>query len=328
MNNKTHIFKVEEEYFLNPSGIINQDSTLDISDETLLAIYKNILLTRAFDKKAVALQRTGKLGTFPECYGQEAIYSAIATAAHKDDVLCPYYRDHGALLYRGVSICSILKYWGGYGYDAASPENMPICVPIASQCLHAAGIAYSLKYKNLQRATLVTLGDGATSKGDFYEAMNFAGVHNLPVVFVINNNSWAISTPIEHQTKCTTLAQKAIAAEIEGITVDGNDALVLYTKLKYALTKAYKGGGPTVIEAKTYRLCDHTTSDNKLRYCPEEQIAKALQHEPLLRLELYLRNEKILTDDIARDFNDKITAQIVAGAAEYLEYVNNLSEQQ
>jgi 2-oxoisovalerate dehydrogenase E1 component alpha subunit len=328
MKDKIHLFKIAEEYLLGPDGTVNPNRSIDISDETLLIIYNNMLLTRAFDKKAVALQRTGKLGTFPSCYGQEAIYSAIAVAMHKDDVLCPYYRDHGALFYRGIPISSILKYWGGYGNDSAGAKNMPICVPIASQCLHAAGIAYSLKYKKLQRAALVTLGDGATSKGDFYEAMNFAGVHNLPIVFVINNNAWAISTPLEQQTKCTTLAQKAIAAEIEGITVDGNDAVVLYSKLEYALTKAYKGDGPTVIDAKTYRLCDHTTADNKLRYCPEEEIAKATQYEPLLRLELYLRNKKVLNDAMVTDFNNNVTAQITAGVNEYLEYVNNRIEQQ
>ena len=319
MENKTNIFKITEECLLGPNGTVNTNIAID--DKAMLDIYHNMALTRAFDKKAVALQRTGKLGTFPACYGQEAIYSSIAIAMHQNDILCPYYRDHGALFYRGVTMSSILKYWGGYGNDAASATNMPICVPIASQCLHAAGIAYSLKYRDSKKAVVVTLGDGATSKGDFYEAINFAGVQNLPIVFVINNNAWAISTPLNEQTKCTTLAQKAIAAEIEGITVDGNDAAVLYTRLKYALDKAYQGGGPTIIDAKTYRLCDHTTADDKLRYCSAEEITKAEQYEPLARLELYLKSKNILNDSIIKGFNADIATQILEETTEYLAYI-------
>lgn len=307
MENKTHIFKINENY-----------TPCDIDSSILLKIYQNMLLTRAFDKKAIALQRTGKLGTFPACYGQEAIYSSIAVAMAKEDILCPYYRDHGALIYRGISISSILKYWGGYDYDAASSTNMPICVPIASQCLHAAGIAYSLKYKKFPRAVVVTIGDGGTSKGDFYEAMNFAGVHNLPIVFVINNNAWAISTPLELQTKCETLAQKAIAAGIEGITVNGNDATILYQTLKYALGKAYSSGGPTVIDAKTYRLCDHTTADDKLRYSQAEEISKAAENEPIAKLAEHLKD--ILDEATTQKINHDIETLIDQETQKYLEY--------
>ncbi|OYV54130.1 MAG: pyruvate dehydrogenase (acetyl-transferring) E1 component subunit alpha, partial [Legionella sp. 21-45-4] len=258
---------------------------------TLIHLYRNMLLTRAFDKRAIALQRTGRIGTYAPVHGQEAIGTAIGHALRAEDVFIPYYRDYAAQFQRGVTMEEILRYWGGdergnnYSH---SPHDLPISVPIASQCQHAAGIAFAFKYRKEPRVALVSLGDGATSEGDFYEAMNVAGCWKLPVVFVINNNQWAISVPLTQQTATPTLAQKAIAAGIPGIQVDGNDVLALRACIGDAIEAARNGKGPTLIEALTYRLSDHTTADDATRYQPPLDVTTASRNEPIIRFKHFL----------------------------------------
>ena len=189
-----------------------------------------MVLTRVFDKKAIALQRTGKMGTYPSSLGQEAISVAIGSVMQKDDVLFPYYREYGAQFLRGVTMTEIFQYWGGdeRGMDYKGPQkDFPICVPIATHAPHAVGVAYAMKLRKEPRVAVFVCGDGATSKGDFYEAMNAAGLWKLPVVFVVNNNQWAISVRREIQTGCQTIAQKAIAAGFDGEQVDGNDIVAV-----------------------------------------------------------------------------------------------------
>src|SRR3990167_2023569 len=257
---------------------------------TLKDLYHTMVLTRLFDKKAIALQRTGKMGTYAPINGQEAISTAIGHALKKDDVFIPYYRDYATQFQRGVKISDILSYWGGdeRGNDNNSID-LPICVPIASQCLHAAGVAFSFQYRNESKVAVVCIGDGGTSEGDFYEAINVAGAWNLPVVFIINNNQWAISVPTEKQTSTKTLAQKAIAAGFSGIQTDGNDILGLCKTIGDAIEKARNQGGPTLIEAKTYRLSDHTTADDATRYQPAEDVENASTKEPIQRFKEYLK---------------------------------------
>lgn len=261
--------------------------------ETLLTLYRLMSLTRALDHRAVNLQRTGKMGTYPSTLGQEAVGVGMGHAMHSDDVLCPYYRDQATFLARGLSLEKILLYWGGDErgsvFDAPDcREDFPMCVPIATQCLHATGIAYAMQYRKQKRAVLTVCGEGGTSKGDFYEAINLAGAWKLPVVFVVNNNQWAISVPRDKQTATQTIAQKAIAGGFEGLQVDGNDVIAVRHAVRQALDKARRGEGPTLIEAITYRLCDHTTADDASRYRPQSEYKAAWKIEPIARLGFYL----------------------------------------
>lgn len=270
---------------------------------TLISLYRIMVQTRLFDKKAIALQRTGKMGTYAPVNGQEAIATAIGHAMQPEDVLVPYYRDYAAQLQRGVKMSEILAYWGGdergSQFSCAS-QDLPICVPIASQCLHATGVAFAFKYRQEARVAVVCIGEGGTSEGDFYEAMNVAGVWNLPVVFVVNNNQWAISVPISKQTATKTIAQKAIAAGFEGVQVDGNDIIATRHLIGMAIEKARRGEGPTLVEALSYRLSDHTTADDATRYQPQVDVDMAKLKEPISRFKHYLQDQH-LWDDAQED---------------------------
>ncbi len=269
---------------------------------SLLQLYRIMVLTRLFDKKAIALQRTGKMGTYAPINGQEAISAAIGHAMHPEDVLIPYYRDYAAQFQRGVALSDILSYWGGDERGSAYPshpqsKDLPICVPIATQCLHAAGVAFKMQYRQENRAAVVSIGDGGTSEGDFYEALNVAGVWKLPLVVVINNNQWAISVPLRQQTAAQTLAQKAISAGVHGIVVDGNDILALRQEIGTALDKARRQEGPTLIEARSYRLSDHTTADDATRYQPQAESEAAKSKEPLARFKTFIEQHHQWTQD-------------------------------
>lgn len=288
-------FDIQQICYLDAQGSINDPAPEIAKDRTLLChLYKQMVRARTFDKKAIALQRTGRMGTYAPINGQEAISTAIGQAMQPEDVFIPYYRDYAAQFQRGVKMEEILAYWGGdeRGSDyKENKEDLPICVPIASQCLHAAGIAFAFKYRGEARVAVVCIGDGGTSEGDFYEAINVAGAWNLPVVFIINNNKWAISVPLSQQTRCQTLAQKAIAAGIPGIQIDGNDVIACQDQIAKAVENARQGNGPTVIEAVSYRLCDHTTADDATRYQPEEEVTIATAKEPIQRLKHYLESQ-------------------------------------
>jgi pyruvate dehydrogenase E1 component alpha subunit len=257
----------------------------------LQTLYRAMVFVRAFDAKAVALQRTGRLGTYASSLGQEAVGTGAASAMRPEDVLVPSFRDQAAQLMRGVTPLELLLYWGGdeRGSDFAGPrQDFPISVPVASHIPHAAGVALAFKLRHEPRAALCLFGDGATSKGDFYEALNMAGVWQLPLVMVVNNNQWAISVPRSAQSKAETLAQKAIAAGIPGEQVDGNDIVAVRDQVAKALERARSGGGPTLIEALTYRLGDHTTSDDARRYRDDATVSPHWHEEPIARLRQYM----------------------------------------
>lgn len=288
--------------------------------QALLALYRAMVLTRAFDTKAVALQRTGKLGTFASSVGQEAIGVGVASVMLPDDVLFPSYRDHAAQLLRGVTMAESLLYWGGdeRGSDfSAVPGDFPNNVPIGTQVCHAAGAAYAFQLRGEPRVAVTILGDGGTSKGDFYEGMNFAGVWNAPLVIVINNNQWAISVPRSRQTAAQTLAQKAIAAGIVGLQVDGNDVIAVHQAAQEALGKARAGGGPTLIEAVTYRLGDHTTADDATRYRDSDVVKQAWEAEPILRLRKYLTSVNAWDKTQEEQLGRACYAQVEEGVAAY-----------
>lgn len=287
----------------------------------LINLYHAMMRARIFDKKAIALQRTGKMGTYAPIHGQEAIATAIGNVMRPEDVFVPYYRDYAAQFQRGVKMSEILSYWGGDergSQFACGSEDLPICVPIASQCLHAAGIAFAFQYKKEARVAVVCIGDGGTSEGDFYEALNVAGLWKLPVVFVINNNQWAISVSIQHQTASQTLAQKAIAAGIHGVQVDGNDVIATRDVIGKAIDKARSGEGPTVIEALSYRLSDHTTADDATRYQPKDDVEKAKVKEPIARFKYFLEQQHFWDNTKEEALVEEISAQVQEAVDEYL----------
>ncbi len=286
----------------------------------LVKLYETMVKTRVFDKKAIALQRTGKMGTYAPINGQEAISTAIGNAMTPEDVFIPYYRDYAAQFQRGVKMSEILAYWGGdeRGSDfSCGSQDLPICVPIASQCLHAAGVAFAFKHRNEKRVAVVCIGEGGTSEGDFYEAINVAGAWKLPVVFVVNNNQWAISVPISQQTGTQTIAQKAIAAGFDGVQVDGNDVIAMRESLGQAIDKAREGQGPTLIEAMTFRLCDHTTADDATRYQPQEAVEQAEINEPIKRLKTYLIQQGFWDDTQEQTLLEKASKEVQSAVDEY-----------
>jgi 2-oxoisovalerate dehydrogenase E1 component alpha subunit len=289
-------FDVRRRSYLAPDGRILRKPPDFVADiQSLVSLYRAMMLTRTFDLKAVSLQRTGRLGTYAVSLGQEAVSVGVASAMRHEDVLLPSYRDNGTLLWRGVEMEEILLYWGGdeRGSLSSGPaHDFPFCVPVGSQAPHAAGVAYAFKFRKEPRVAVCLLGDGATSKGDVYEAMNFAGVQRLPLVFVINNNQWAISVPLKLQTASETLAQKAIAAGFRGEQVDGNDVIAVRDAVEEAIAGARSGNGPCLIEALTYRLGDHTTADDAARYRPPEEVQARWKEEPIARLRAYLVSQK------------------------------------
>ncbi|CAC9656344.1 MAG: pyruvate dehydrogenase (acetyl-transferring) E1 component subunit alpha [Candidatus Endonucleobacter bathymodioli] len=262
----------------------------------LINYYRSMVIARHGDQKAIALQRTGKMGTYPSCLGQEAISTVYSALLNTDDVLIPYYRDLPGLMGRGIPLSDVYLYWGGDEQGSASAawgQDFPNCVPIATQAGHAAGVATAFKIRNEPRVALCVLGDGATSKGDFPEALNLAGAWQLPVVFVINNNQWAISVPRTIQSAAPTLAQKGVAAGLPSIQVDGNDVIALHEVMSDAIAKARNRKGATVIEAITYRLSDHTTADDASRYRDSENLKLAWQKEPIKRLRGFLHQRNL-----------------------------------
>jgi pyruvate dehydrogenase E1 component alpha subunit len=289
--------------------------------ETILDLYRRMALVRKFDIKAVNLQRTGKLGTFPAATGQEAVGVGIGCAMRDSDVFVPYYRDQAVALQRGIKMEDVYAVWGGYESGNSSPtmvnkHDFPICVPIATQYLHAAGIAYAIKLKGEKNAVVTTGGEGSTSQGDFYEAINVAGAQDLPMVFVINNNQWAISVPRAEQTHCQTIAQKGIAAGIACLQVDGNDVLAVHYAVEQALERARSGGGATLIEAVTYRLCDHTTADDFSRYA-DDQLKPAWKREPITRLALYMKEQGYWSQEQETQLQEALTRDVEEAVATY-----------
>jgi 2-oxoisovalerate dehydrogenase E1 component alpha subunit len=289
-------FDVRRRSYLAPDGTVQRALPSFASDTNLLlSLYRGMVLTRTFDLKAVSLQRTGRLGTYAVSLGQEAVSVGVASAMRDEDVVLPSYRDNGALLWRGMKMEEILLFWGGdeRGNRSSGPaHDFPYCIPVGSQAPQAAGVAYAFKFRKEPRVAVCLFGDGATSKGDVWEAMNFAGVHKLPVVFVANNNQWAISVPLRLQTASETLAQKAIAAGFSGEQVDGNDVIAVRAAAEHAIDHARAGKGPLFIEAVTYRLSDHTTADDAARYRPPEEVQARWKEEPIARLRAYFVSQK------------------------------------
>jgi pyruvate dehydrogenase E1 component alpha subunit len=290
---------------LDENGKVDRKLEPKLSAEQLRELFRLMLLERTFDMTALSMQREGRIGTYAQSLGEEACHVGPAFAMKKEDWLVPSYREHGAYLARGVPLKNLFIHWGGSEDGNIMPEgqrNMTVCIPIATQLPHAAGIAWASKLRKEKGAVLTFFGDGGTSEGDFHEGMNFAGVFQLPVVFLCRNNEYAISVPrtcydtAGCQTRSQTLAQKAAGYGFEGVVVDGNDVLACYVAAKAALDKAYAGKGPTLIEALTYRMGAHTTADDPTRYRPEHELKHWASKDPIERFRKYLKSKKIWSD--------------------------------
>lgn len=287
-------FEVKYLQILDPTGKLIGKS--DLKEKDILKMYRYMVLGRLVDNKMLAMQRQGRIGTFAQIKGQEASNIGAAYALEKQDWLVPSFRENAALFLRGLPLENIIQYYGWDERGNIIPKGVnvfPTAIPVGTQLLHAVGFAWAGKFQKKKYVVMTFFGDGATSEGDFHEAMNFAGNFKLPVVFVCQNNQFAISVPRKKQTASKTLAQKAIAYGFEGVQVDGNDVFAVYHAAKKAIKKARKGGGPTMIECITYRMGDHTTSDDASKYRSEKEVKEWEKKDPIDRLKKYMEKKKI-----------------------------------
>ena len=287
--------------YLDPDGNLSADAPADLAEpELLLKYFRKMVACRAFDTKAIALQRTGKLGTYASSLGHEATHVGMGAFLREDDTFAPSYREHGTLFERGVQAREILLYWGGdeRGSDFKNAKHdFPMCVPISTQLLHAAGVALTYKLRGEDRVAMSSCGDGGSSKTDFYAAVNSAGAFELPLVLCIVNNGWAISVPRSAQTGAKTLAQKGFAGGLTSLQVDGNDLIAVLAACREAVDRARSGQGGTVLEFMTYRLHDHTTADDARRYRGAEEVENAWKIEPFIRLRKYLTDKGLWSEE-------------------------------
>jgi pyruvate dehydrogenase E1 component alpha subunit len=271
-----------------------------LTDGRVLELYDKMVLLRVADQQAVTMQRAGRMGTYPPTLGQEAANIGSSGVLEEGDWLVPSFREMGAMMLRGVPLKLIYMYWMGCEWGSHFPENvkvLPICAPVSTQTLHGVGLAWAAKLKKEKTVTLIFFGDGATSKGDFHEAMNFAGIFKTPGVFFCQNNQFSISVPRPDQTASETLAQKAIAYGFPGVIVDGNDLLAVYAATQAAVLRSRAGEGPVLIEAQTYRLGPHTTADDPSRYRSAVELQKQEIYDPIRRVRLYLAGKGLIDED-------------------------------
>ncbi|HOX45978.1 MAG TPA: pyruvate dehydrogenase (acetyl-transferring) E1 component subunit alpha [Myxococcota bacterium] len=314
-------FQVQRLQVLDQDGKLDQSLEPDLTRAQKLALYRAMLLAREGDQKAIKLQRQGRIGTFGPSTGQEAASTAPAFAMTERDWFVGAFRELGGWLARGMPLENFLWFHNGWEEGSVFPSlgrTLPVNIIVGSQTLHAVGLAYAMKLRGEQDSAVVAFfGDGATSQGDFHEALNFASVWQAPVVFICQNNQWAISLPVGKQTHSRTLAQKAIAYDMPGIQVDGNDALAMFRATQEALARAKAGGGPTLIEAVTYRLMMHTTSDDPTKYRTEAEVQEWWQRDPLKRFRLYLGAQGLLDEAGHAALEAEVKAEVEAAVARF-----------
>ncbi len=322
------VYKAQIDYMqiLDENGVLDTRLAKDtLTDEQVVFLYEQMIIFRQLDEIAFKLQRSGRMGTYPQNKGQEAAALGSGFAARKGiDFLVPCYRENAALFLHGLPMAHILLHWMGDERGNQIPPGVnctPIAIPIGTQMLHAVGIAWAYKLRKEDRCVITYFGDGATSEGDFHEAMNFATTLNVPCVFFCQNNQWAISVPREIQMASETVAQKAIAYGAQGIQVDGNDLFAVYRATKEALERARNGGGVTLIEAITYRLGDHTTADDARRYREQAEVESWQAKDPMVRTRKYLAG-KGLWDDARQGAQEEKAKAIVAEVVKSAETIS------
>ncbi|MFQ5480918.1 MAG: pyruvate dehydrogenase (acetyl-transferring) E1 component subunit alpha [Thermodesulfobacteriota bacterium] len=301
-------FGVKFLQIIDESGAADAALLPELSAEEFLNLYRAMTLSRTFNRMALALQREGRIGTYASILGQEASQIGSALALPAADWIFPSFRETGVFISRGYPLWRIFRYWRGDERGMEAPADMnifPMSVPVGSQITHAVGAAMAMNIKKDKNVAVTYFGDGGSSRGDFHEGLNFAGVFKAPVVFLCQNNQWAISLPRDRQTVAETIAQRAAGYGIPGVQVDGNDIMAVYAATTRAVARARAGEGPTLIECVTYRLDDHTTADDSSRYRTDEDVAKWQKKEPLIRFRIFLEQKGILNADIDK----KITAE-------------------
>ncbi|HLO04198.1 MAG TPA: pyruvate dehydrogenase (acetyl-transferring) E1 component subunit alpha [Symbiobacteriaceae bacterium] len=285
---------------LNPDGTLVGEEP-NFTTEELMSAYRWMVYLRTFDVRALNLSRQGRMGTFAPFAGQEACQVGSAFWLRRGkDWLFPTYRDHGSMQVMGVPGADIIRYYMGDEWGSHAPEDVnvfPISIPIATQYLHAVGIGWAAKIRKQDNVAVSYVGDGGTSPGDFHEALNFAAVQNTGTIFIINNNGYAISTPNRKQFKTKTLAQRALAYDIPGYRVDGQDILATLQVCKEAFDRAVSGGGPTLIEFLTFRYGPHTTPDDPKKYRAQSEVEAWQAKDALERMKKYLINKGLLTEE-------------------------------
>lgn len=306
-------YRIDYLSVLDAEGNVDQELMPDLTDEQLLHVHRIMLLSRRFDERLLSLQRQGRVGTFAPIKGQEAAQIGAVAALTKEDWVVPAFRETAATIYRGAPLSDLFIFQAGYndgGTMAEDRHDLPVAVPVGTQMLHAVGIAYAMRYRKQKQVVITFFGDGATSEGDFHEALNFAGVLNTATVFVCQNNQWAISTPRSKQTKAKTLAQKALAYGLPGIQVDGNDIFAVYAAAQEAVARARSGDGATLIECVTYRLSVHTTADDPTKYRSADEVKEWEKRDPLPRLQNYLIERDVLSNKKIETLEKEIKDEI------------------
>jgi pyruvate dehydrogenase E1 component alpha subunit len=306
-------FSVEHLSILDADGSLDAALAPPISPDDLKRLYRAMLLGRRLDERMVRLQRQGRIGTFAPIKGQEAAQVGSVFTLRPTDWMVPSFRETAAMLWRGWPIEKLLLFFAGRlegAQPAPGQRDLPITIPVATQLPHAVGLAYAAQYRGDDAVVMAYFGDGATSEGDFHEALNFAGVWHVPIVFVCQNNQWAISVPLKKQTHSRTLAQKALAYGFPGLQVDGNDVLAVYAASREAVERARAGGGPTLIECVTYRLGVHTTADDPTRYRSDEEVKAWERKDPLTRFRAYLQKKNLLEEGLEQQLDDEIARAV------------------
>ncbi len=305
--------QIEHLSILDSEGRLDAALEPALSPDALKRLYHFMVLGRRLDERMVRLQRQGRVGTFAPIKGQEASQLGSVATLGPTDWMVPSFRETAAMLWRGWPIEKILLFFAGYvegGEPAPGQRDLPVCIPVATQLPHAVGLAYAAQYRGDDAVVMAYFGDGATSEGDFHEALNFAGVWRVPVVFVCQNNQWAISVPLKKQTQSKTIAQKALAYGVPGLQVDGNDVLAVYVAAREAVDRARAGGGPTLIECVTYRLGVHTTADDPTKYRSAEEVAMWEEKDPLTRFTAYLRGKGLLEEGLEARVDEEIAQAV------------------
>ncbi|MGM0846129.1 MAG: pyruvate dehydrogenase (acetyl-transferring) E1 component subunit alpha [Bacillota bacterium] len=309
---------------IDNDGMLVGERDERITEEMSREFYRNMMRIRTFDKKSISLQRQGRIGTYAPFEGQEASQVGSAAALGRDDWMFPSYRDHGAAMTFGHSLRNILLFWKGRNEGCVPPEGkkiFPPGIPIATQLPHAAGAAYAEMRKGTKNAAIVYFGDGATSEGDFHEGLNVASVLNAPVVFFNQNNGYAISVPVKKQMKTKTIAQKALAYDIPGVRIDGNDIFAVYFHTLLALERARNGEGPTLIEAVTWRYGAHTTADDPTKYRNQEESDERRKlGDPLDRLQRFMDKQGWWDQEWADSVQKECAAEIDQAVEELESY--------
>jgi len=304
--------------------VIDEDREVDgLGEQELLELYRSMILLRTYDERSVVYHRQGRIGTYAIFWNHEAIQAGATFALGDDDWIFPSYRESAIGLVRGLPAATILQWWRGHPSGWWNPADWnvaSISVPIASHVPHAAGLAWGKKLRGENVVAMAFFGDGATSEGEFHEGVNLAAVMNAPAVFICNNNHWAISTPLEAQTRAESLAAKAVGYGIPGVTVDGLDVLAVYGAARDAVERARSGGGPTLVECVHYRAAPHATADDPRSYIDLERVEKERANECLGRFERLLLDAGVLTEERAaaarKDAEDVMRAGIAAAEAE------------